>query len=233
MKYTFLVTLSITTSLFSAAPLFHVYLAEQYIQLCKHYTQKEKNDFLLGTLLPDLKDACPIQRKLIIHPTGITLDTIKVCTDALQAGEYFHCFVDELRRSLVKEWNIYESIRPFSHGYTPTLLKLIEDEIIFDHVEIDIMQALLATAPTKSLPLTVSSDAMERWHTTLVHYFSNRPSILLSELAQHNKGYTKVPASIIKEWALHMPSLARKEHMINYVEKMINAFKTLFSKENA
>lgn len=226
MMYILLVLLNITTSLFNAASLLPVYLAEQFIQNCKHYRQAEKKDF---SLLPDLKDAYIVQRKHSTHPTTITLEHIKACTDALQTSKHLHCCLDETPRHLIKAWNIYASMHSFSHGYNPTLLKFIEDEIIFDYAETKTIQQLVTTSAQS---LTLPSGVLEKWYMNLSQYFSKRPIALSHQLCSIEQKVYQSASFCNKKWALHLPSLARQEIMASYIEKINDSSKGFLARRN-
>ncbi|MFC1854659.1 hypothetical protein ACFLY6_02230 [Candidatus Dependentiae bacterium] len=97
----------------AASTMMHAYIAHMFLEECDSFTKKQKTDFILGNLFPDIQKLAKNKVKTFhftLLPRGTELmpspPTIKDVTTAqtpFMAGIMLHSFVDNKRNYLLKE----------------------------------------------------------------------------------------------------------------------------------
>jgi len=211
----------------AAAPAMHVYLAEEFIQNYK-VSASDHSAFIVGTLYPDIRYAADIPRAQT-HEHNVSLqDICLVSNDYFNAGKKFHSYVDEKRERFAYRSHIYDVIKPVPIEYRATYLKLLEDEIIWDHVDrMDVILNLFHFSPDEKMA-TINEWDIFKWHVWLMLYFQHRPSEHLMSLAQDHKGWQNIPAEVIANWAVQLPAQVKDERIKKYVNQLTTYFQTQF-----
>jgi len=111
-----------------AAPITHIVLAEKVFK--KHFAQKNKAEFLVGTSLPDIRHFDNIDRDKT-HFLGLALADIKN-EDSFLAGLKFHSLTDELHDRFFSYKDNPFFLEPIH--LTATSLKFFEDEFLYDRL---------------------------------------------------------------------------------------------------
>lgn len=218
----------ISINIAPAAPILHVYLAEKFMHKHKpHYKADEVQDFILGTLYPDIDLGTVVPTRGGSHECGVTILSIKECEDPFLAGKKLHCFIDEFRQECVKESNIDNEIKNFSKEFTSTLLKLVEDELVYNQIDLAAVKHFLNSINKIEISNSISRSEVQSWHDKLTKYFNSSPQTMLTNLSTQNKGYLKVPANTIFEWNKCFAQIVKNKKITQYLDRLIKKFTEL------
>lgn len=211
----------------AAAPITHLYLAHQWQENFCLFQGEDLGAFLLGNLFPDIRYLGEVSRERT-HETHVTLEKILLSQSPFLAGMRLHALVDEQREVLVVKWNVYEEIKEEEAVYQATLLKLIEDEILYHQVNVKFIKTQLENVLEEELAKGSSYASVQQWHKFLYHYLSLPPSQLLIHLAAQDKGFFNIPAETIKRWSQRLPYLSQKPELVSYVSDLSAFFSESF-----
>ncbi len=223
--------LVLNNMLFSAGPLLHIYLAQQWITISKKYTKEQEALFISGTLFPDIRYSAGLERQQT-HEAVVTLETVVQESNAFKAGMHFHCWVDNFREETTDaEPQGLALIGEDHEAHLSTFLKLIEDEIIYETLDHDYYSTVLKTISPEEYEVAASlgivSDILVKWHQHLIDHVKTRPTDMITALAQHQKNYLiHIPAILVQKWSTLLPVYAASDTLKNYVYTMINMFVT-------
>ncbi len=209
---------------FAAAPLTHLVIAEEYLA---HHPEMERKAFLVGTVFPDIRYLGNVTRSET-HEFGLTLTDISECASSFRAGMKLHSFVDEIRENLVTQWKIYDILKDVEGKHHATLLKLIEDEILYDRVDVSDFLPLFYQIDENETEFGITSPQAQKWHLFVVGYLNQKPSKLLSFLAESDRPFLNVPHETVKTWSDQLPLLVNQENIQNYVRDLHAHFSLLF-----
>lgn len=217
----------ITSKGYSAGPVTHVFLANEWLDDIS-LTSHEKSVFILGTLFPDIRYLGEVSRDET-HEEGLTLDDLLNSPSLFSEGMRLHAFIDEMREKLVVQWGIYDLVNEFARGHLSTILKLVEDEILYCRIlPNEVLDALQITAE-EEMQGKVSAGTIQNWHKFLSLYFSKRPSDVLKHLSKTNQGFLNVPPETVKLWAEVVPMLSKKKELTDYVDRLAKSFSEVFN----
>ena len=121
---------------------------------------------------------------------------------------WLHAFVDVKRKKFATKSGIYSRLKMIRKRYRVTFLKLLEDEIFWDHIKCQQWQQSLKTIFPEEIEAGVEIQIIQKWHQTLNDYFRQRPSALLNHLAESHQGYLNVDPKTIAMWSIILPALA-------------------------
>lgn len=153
-----------------AAPITHIVLADKVYK--KHFSNKNKQEFFVGTSLPDIRYLGFIERAKV-HHKNISLESIRNI-NSFDAGLMFHSLVDEVRERYMKN-NKYYSLFPDSKLLTQAS-KVFEDRILYSKV-INWAEIIgyFDVIYKEELDLGIKSNDVKKWHRLLINYFSSEP----------------------------------------------------------
>ena len=209
----------------SAAPLTHLVLAKKFLEKTPYKLEEiQKRSFLLGTLFPDIRYLGEISRENT-HPLGLTLNDICQSPTPFIAGMRLHAWIDEIREQFAVQCNVYALIEEIGGAHRATLLKLVEDEILYED---NTFPLLLTGFAEEELNFGIPLETVQKWHFFLKTYLRNRPSTLLQELSEKDLPLFNVPSPIIKEWSKQLPLLAQREDLKNYVKDLFEIILNCF-----
>jgi hypothetical protein len=214
-------------SLSAAAPLTHLYFANKWQEIVYSFEGEDQTAFHLGNLFPDIRYLGEVSREMT-HEANVTLESIFSSPSPFVAGTRLHAFVDEEREALVVKWKIYDIIIDWAEGQQATLLKLIEDEILFHHVDLTIIRQEMDRILEEELATGSTYSTVQKWHAFLKQYLSLPPSQLLAQLAQQKRGYFQIPPETICHWSQILPYLAQKTELLDYVDQLSKKFSEQF-----
>lgn len=214
--------------LFSAAPVVHIYLAEKWMTLhCPNYSEVDRKAFLVGTLFPDIRYLGVISRS-DTHELGVKLEDILNAKTPFFSGKKLHCYIDEQRENLVKEWKIYHKLPEMTHEQRATFLKLVEDEILFSKSDWKEARDALNKIEAEEMTYEIKGDDVQLWHAILIQYLSMRPSLVLFELGQFHQKYMNIPPDKTAEWSNEVINTSKKEDIQQYVLNLLAHFEKAF-----
>jgi hypothetical protein len=219
----------------AAFPTTHLYFAEKWVAqkapvLLSKGHDFDHDEFILGNFFPDIRYMGGMTREET-HEKNVTVEAIENSPSWFVAGMRLHAFVDDVREDCVQKWKIYPLIEPFSMGYRETFLKLIEDEILYDRVNISFALACLMPISEGEKATGISTKSIHKWHQRLCYYLGARPQHVLNALVWFKKGIFQIPPEVVKEWQRSLPVLAQLPELRDYVERLSSEFDKLFEND--
>ena len=202
---------------FAAGPLVHLYLAERYCQLYEVEDETWKEDFLVGTLFPDIRYIFPLSREET-HPST-PFEQILSTSSGFEAGMRFHVWVDQMRERFVCDTGIYAQVLPYTKKHRATLLKWIEEEILFDQYEGERWSHLFDRVWEEETE-RVSIDIVEKWHFMIRSTLNYHLSSLLFALSDREEAFG-ISNQELYEWSYLLPELVKEEGFQLHVKTLL------------
>lgn len=208
-------------SSYAAGPVFHFFFADYWLKNVHAYSDNDHNTkFILGNFFPSI-NMIGVQTSDEIAQSRITLSEVYTNPFPFVAGMQLHNYIEEQRDLCIHNWNAYALVNEFAEGNSGILLKLLEDELLYDSINPLATLAYLKKPIEEEILLAGSQERIHLWHFYLSTYFSMKPSELLNYLAQSNKGFLTVSPDIIKRWSQIFPQLAQSPEIRNYVTQLM------------
>jgi len=153
------------------APITHIVLTEKVFK--KHFSSKNRAEFLIGTSLPDIRYFGNLDREKT-HFFDLKLADIKN-EDSFKAGFKFHSLVDEVHNSFFSLRENPFFLEPIE--ITAVSLKFFEDELFYDYISSWVETSDFFDKSLKEEIAVVGSkeDVMD-WHEALKDYFLIKPN---------------------------------------------------------
>lgn len=213
----------------AAAPIFHVYVAEKWMEMFEDYAEEERRDFVIGTLFPDIRYLGVIRREET-HEVGLGIEDLLGTDDPFLKGKRLHAFVDETRVKLMCDLKVLDRLIDIPQEHQVTFVKFLEDAVLYSEgrwrgVCDDLESFMVSEKDGVQVP------AWNRWHAILNDYFRLGPCQLLARLSEGNQGYLGVPPELIKKWAEILPHYAQREDVQKYVSDLLGGFEVVLTKE--
>lgn len=169
-----------------ATPITHIALTDKVFD--KHFQDKNKKDFFIGTSFPDIGFLKVINREKT-HFLNIRIDGLKNKA-SFEAGLKFHSLLDKVREEFIVSKNVYP-LYPQSEYITKSL-KFLEDELLYDKIDdrdtfINFMDEILS----EELSFNISEKAIQKWHKILQGYLSQKPNDYIREKFMIEIGFSK------------------------------------------
>lgn len=212
---------------FAAAPFTHLILAEKFLERSSPINEIQRRDFIVGNLFPDIRHLGEIAREKT-HEKGLSLKDIGHSSSYFTAGMRLHAFVDEIRENFAVKYGIYDSLEKWGPKYKASLLKLVEDEILYDLEEPRHFPHFFDEILDEETAWGSSLLCTERWHHFCRNYLNQRPQESFRLLAKLQLPFFNVPPHIVQLWSEEIPRLANEEIFRNYVYDLIDHFSILF-----
>lgn len=212
---------------FAAAPFTHLILAEKFLECSSPVDERQRRDFLVGNLFPDIRHLGEISREKT-HEKGLTLEDIGRSASPFTAGMRLHALVDEVRESFAVRYGIYDWIEEWGPKYKASLLKLVEDEILCDLKEPHCFPPFFEGVLEEEIAWGSSLSCTEEWHRFCQYYLSQRPREFFLQLANRQLPFFNVPPQIVQLWSEEIPRLAGQETFRKYVHDLMDHFSVLF-----
>lgn len=198
------------SSLSGAAPITHAYLTKSFFYHFSKYTAAEENEFMVGTLFPDIRYLGDVTRHdTHCHCEDICLQQVLDEPDPFTAGVKFHCYVDIVREKLLVQDGLYDKIRKNIPTNTSTFVKLAEDEILYQEKNWSDVLVALTTIYPQEREYDVPEKSIVKWHKVLTMLFSSSPSFSLNMLSLSGKGIAGVTSTEIQHWNHHLRPMTR------------------------
>lgn len=155
-----------------AAEATHLVLAEKVFE--KYFPGKDKREFFVGTVFPDIRYLGVIAREKT-HFECLTLGDIQKEESSFLAGFKFHSLVDEVGAQFFYDHGAYDLL-PES-PYTGQTLKLLADGVLYSKVSNwNTLIAYFGDVLPEELGFGISKDVIGKWHSALRHYLGVRLS---------------------------------------------------------
>lgn len=223
-----------SASVWGAAPLFHAYVADKWVEILEDYTDKEKQAFIQGTLFPDIRYPAKLARTAT-HEHGLTLEQIKDTPDPFLKGLRLHTFVDDVREKMLVQPEIIRELEEQIPVEAYHLLKLIEDEILYSMIpnEKPLYYAeSLNTIDPGALQFQAPLETIQQWHEAHAHYFRGSPSSFLLELHRSGRSFFGLSGSELEDFYQAMIESKSQDLMRKHVKCAIDLFEDIFIKFN-
>src|ERR1700722_14234289 len=191
-----LVFVCFTTSLFGAGPTLHLWVAERFCQLHGITDEEVLQKIVVGTELPDIRYITRKARE-ITHPYILNIDEVCQSKTPFELGMKLHAWLDITRENFIAP-QVYEAIFPHAEGFSATLLKMIEEEILADHYDGRKWSYYFDHTVSEELDFA-NEDEILRWHTLIQWTMAVRPSWLLWAQSYAGPAFG-VPASVLYKW---------------------------------
>lgn len=215
------------SSSWAAAPITHAYLTYRFFEHFPKYTPEQQQLFLAGTLFPDIRYLSGNRNQT--HYQSMSLTEVLNEPSPFMAGVKFHSYVDIVRETFVIDQGIYYYLGNFPKDHIYTLVKLLEDEILYNKANwTPVLTAIKEVHPEQQM-WGFTKENIELWHNMLRMVFMNSPANLLSLLTLSHKGILDVSPEETALWNQSFKSLANDTYIQNYVWKLTQLFERLFS----
>lgn len=213
---------------YSAAPGTHVFFAKLWLDK-GNYSKSYEKDFIIGTLFPDIRYLKVISREKT-HPKNLTLKDIASANNAVAAGSLFHAWLDDHREEFVINYGIYNKISEHPKKYKSRLLKIIEDELYWEHLDIEQTRKALSSKITKyEKSQGISNKHLRQWRDVLVFYFKTKPSVTFINPEKVNKKLlTNFPNKEIWDLSAILKNASKDLEFIDYSKKLQGHLTSLF-----
>lgn len=230
----FFMLISICGSAFAAGQGMHVLLAERWMEAQDwHYISNQKQAFIVGTLFPDIRYLGVLKREETHEQNLTRQDICEQKEKPFEAGRKLHVWVDELREKFAEEWKIYEKLPNSVYTHRATFLKLLEDEIIWNNLNIvPIIEALDNIEPEEE-KFKVEVNVLKQWHSLLSRYIQIPPAQTLSNLSRADKGFFNIPKEEVALWSKLIPELKEDKEICRYVGELLTYLNEKFISEKA
>ncbi len=202
-----------------AAPITHTVLAAKIFD--KFFKDKTKKDFFIGTLFPDIRYLKVIERNRTHFSNLKIVDPRE--EDSFLAGVKFHSILDIAREKFIVANDAY-SFCPKS-GYIGTSLKILEDEIFYQHINdwnmyIDYLNDILQNEEN----FGIAKNDIQRWHKILQKYFERQPDKESVRDFALSIGFSEEATSEINE---NVSTMRDDKKIINILERLYKNFDAL------
>ncbi len=206
----------------AAGPLMHLYLADRWCEMEK-ISKEEKLDVLRGSVFPDIRYLLDIPREQT-HLSNVSYGNILLMRHPFDKGRMHHCFVDEKRAKFICEYNILKLITPYSEELAGTLLKIVEDQIIFEQCNASLFQSAFKEKSAAEIATQVSNTQLNKFHVFLDFYISKGPVGIFKPIILMNEEFLGVSPKILKSWIDIVPELTQNKRIRKYVRDLVNDF---------
>jgi hypothetical protein len=207
--------------LFCAGPVMHLWVAERFCSIYGIEDPKIIKEIIIGTEFPDIRYISSLKRE----ETHFNITDIKEvwnCLTPFELGMRLHSWLDNVRESFISK-TVYDEVSLFSHNFSATLLKFIEEEGLSDIYD-GSKWGYLFEEPLPQEVYLVNEDTVLRWHNILYYSLWLRPSCLLFVQSYRSPAFG-IPVEILYEWSCALPALKNRpifqEHfqsLIKYIE---------------
>lgn len=202
--------------LFAAGPVTHLYLGEKY---CEIHQVEEAEDFIVGTLYPDIRYISRFPRHLT-HPSITDIKQIKKAPTSFQSGLQFHAWVDIIREKFVVQSGIYKAIAEYAEGHEATFLKFLEEEILADLYD-GRKWSVLFNATHEEERAFATEEEIERWHVLLQYSMGYRPSWLIWGVSYFKDQLFGISNTTLYFWSYALVDLAQQPLFRSHVTSLL------------
>lgn len=214
---------------FGAAPIFHVVVAEKWLEVMEDYDEEQKQAFMLGTLFPDIRHLGKVSRE-ITHEEGVTLEKIKETDDPFLKGLRLHNFVDIVRDEFLGSKDVQEKVDQFP-GDSCLYLKILEDAILYARAVdgLGYIADYLESIDPKELSYNIPKEIVEEWHRFHQIYFLKGPYVLFAKIEKYHIPFGPIPLPSVLGSNAVMEAYREDPFFIDYVDAVLTEFDRLFS----
>lgn len=206
-----------STFLHSAGPILHLWTAERFCEIYGITDEETLREIIVGTELPDIRYITHQPRKFT-HPDVQDLSDVCASKTPFELGMKLHVWLDQARESFIPK-EVYDAVAPHAEGFSATLLKFIEEEILADFYDGRRWSCYFdQTFPTELL--FADEASVRKWHTTIQWTMSARPSWLLWAQSYRGPAFG-VSASTLYNWSYLLPKQAKNPLFQDYMRALL------------
>lgn len=152
-----------------AGPISHIVYAEKALR--SFLQGRDEDQFIVGTLLPDIRYLGVIAREAT-HRTGLTLADVQQEPDSFRAGMLFHSLIDEVREAFVVRSGVYDELPPSQ--LLAVALKICEDAKTYTlssdwRTYIGYLETIKPSEQTFGIP----AQKLRQWHAMHAALFAD------------------------------------------------------------
>lgn len=213
-------------SLHSVSVIMKTNLAEKWFEVTGKYSPKEKQEFVLGTLIQTITFLDSIDPSY--YDNGVTLKEIYESDSAFDAGYKFHSYVCEKKQKLVDRWGVFHLISGIAQDQMHLFFKLLEDEILFDTKHCAKAASYLSSITTGEILTGIEVEKLAIWHGVLYKYFASKPSESLISLKQDKRIQMPISSETLDIWKAALLFFSKNDKIKTYLKDFIAEFDTSF-----
>lgn len=211
----------------AACPVTHVVMTKKLWEHFPHFDNKQKAEFIQGTLLPDIRYMVNIPR-CGTHFENVTLDDVFNAPSAFQSGILFHSYVDQQREIFVINSGLYDYIAKYDAPRPATQIKLAEDEFLYSKGDWKAVRASMKKIHPEELKFGIPEVELQKWHVLMDYCFAYSPSTILWYLSV--QGYAVMDVDVEEmevTYELHK-QLAQDPVIESHTNNLVEHFDSLF-----
>jgi hypothetical protein len=229
MKGIVFVCLMFCMKVFAASSLFHVVIAEKWLEAFEDYNEEQRRAFILGTIFPDIRYLAGLPRRAT-HERNLTIEEILEIENPFIKGMKVHSFVDEARVAYLCKSDILKLLDNVEDDKV-LLLKMLEDEILFsmrEKEDCEVLCSYLQMIEEEELSFGIPLEVVQQWHQQHIGYFSLGPRRFFTKLLSKGRQYGAIPESTLQTSLRVFENFAEDEAMKNYIFCILEDFKYQF-----
>ncbi len=203
-----------------AAPITHIVLTDKVFD--KYFKDKNKKDFFIGTIFPDIRYLAGIERKM----THLSYNKEE---NSFKAGMRFHSLIDDIWNKLVRADDnsaLSPELKNSVNGITS--FKLLEDGLLYE--KIDNWQEYVSffdeVLPDELL-FDIPEEKVKKWHKILQKYFSRRPNDSDREAFIKGIGFSK---ETVDEMNDSISLMKNDQRIVQAIKELYNNFESILEK---
>jgi hypothetical protein len=204
-----------------AAPITHIVLANKVFD--KFFPDKNRKDFFIGTVFPDIRYLGCIKREET-HLPQIGLKEIQEDKNSFMSGFKFHSLVDIINKNFICSGIFANS---YSEHYA--IINFVEEELFYNKVKDwnEIIKFYDGILPEeKNFNTNIKDTGIKKWHQIIQNDFYNAPS---NESRQEIARAVNFPEDVILKILKTTEELKKDEKVINAIKDFYNNFESLLS----
>ncbi|MEM7175717.1 MAG: hypothetical protein AAF443_07315 [Chlamydiota bacterium] len=205
--------------LFAAAPVMHMWVAEQFCSICNITDDTERQALMVGNQFPDIRYISNVSREST-HPSMSKIEDVTTCSsDFFTVGMNLHSWTDRVREDAIDK-EIYKDIAPYANERGATMLKFIEDEVLAELYDGTQWRHYFNTILPQELTFT-DQTTVSKWHRIIQANLSIRPSWLLWLHSYYDAKLGLSPAELYL-WSYHISEFAQQDRFKDHVRSLLD-----------
>lgn len=202
-----------------SSPITHLVLAEKVFE--KYFPSKNKAEFMIGTIFPDIRRFAKIDRNST-HFESMKIGSI-LNESSFMAGYHFHSVVD----GLMKKFRLKEEYASLfaESEYLNEVMKTFEDMVLMPKIENwdNICRVFERVMPEEMELFGTDREVVEKWHLRVQNYIKTMPDYKHSML-----GYIVYDPEIVSDAVIKgVESIKDKNMAIELIERVYEEFERL------
>jgi hypothetical protein len=209
-------------------------MAEKWLELNHISEEKEKREFILGTLFPDIRYLKELSRRETHEPYP-SLAKVRAAPTLFESGKIFHAWLDEIREFYLSHHQVYDQLSFLPVNRRGVFLKFLEDEMVFSQREWKNQCHYLEEMLDEEKELA-SESAVKKWHFFLQNYLSASPSTTLSFFYLARINIFHEPREVMAAWKEEVPRYAKdlywQKHLQDLTVALENKMKFFLAQQH-